>query len=258
MDPRWLLPARSRTCGSNEKTLGGYPRVAGGSRRQADLTLGMAQPRDGVQEEQDVHSLVAEIFGDGAGDFHASHAQQRSLVAGADDNDAFLQAILAQAFLQEFLNFAAALADQRHDRHVGAGVPGDLADQRAFADAGTGKNSHALAEAAGMQCVDGPNAGGDRLVDVDARHGLNRACVDAAARPHGERRLAIDRLSEAVEYPAEQAMRAIEGWRGGEIFDSVSASHAAGVFQGHQQRAVLLKPDHLGDRLFPAEAGDAA
>ena len=122
-----------------------------------------------------------------------------------------LQAVLAEDFLEEFLHFAAAFADQRDHGDIGAGVLGDLAEQRALADAGAGENSHALAQPAGVQGVDGADAGGDGLVDVDARHRLDRAGVDAAASADGQRRLGIDGLAEAVEDAAEHAVGAVEG-----------------------------------------------
>ena len=53
-------------------------------------------------------------------------------------------------------------------------------------------------------------------------------------------------------------MRAVEGWRRGEIFNPIAAGNARGRIQRHQQRAVVLKSDHFRDRLPAAETCDAA
>ena len=62
------------------------------------------------------------------------------------------EAFLAQDLVDEFLHFAAALADQADDDHVGLGVAGHHAEQHALADAAAGEQADALATTDGQQC----------------------------------------------------------------------------------------------------------
>ena len=85
----------------------------------------------------------------------ASHAPCRrisgGLSAGARHHDGAPAAFRPEDALDEFLHFAAALADQAHDDDVGAGVARHHAEQHALADAGAGEQADALAAADGQQ-----------------------------------------------------------------------------------------------------------
>ena len=89
--------------------------------------------------------------------------------AGAATTTERAQAFGAEDVLDEFLDLAAALADQADHDHVGAGVARHHAEQHALADAGAGEQAHALAAADGEQRVDRAHAGVERRRDRLAR-----------------------------------------------------------------------------------------
>ena len=80
----------------------------------------------------------------------ALQPQQRRGVGRRGDDDRAREAFLAEDVLDEFLDLAAALADQADDDHVGAGVARHHAEQHALADAGAGEQADALAAADGQ------------------------------------------------------------------------------------------------------------
>ena len=135
--------------------------------------------------------LVAEILGDGGGGEGRPHAEQSRLVAGGHHDHAFGQPLGPQIALDEFVDFAAAFADQGNHVDVGRRVAGHHAQRHAFADARAGEDSHPLAFAAGQQAVDGANARGHGRVDPRPvqrcrRAGIQRAlarAAKAASRP---------------------------------------------------------------------------
>ena len=112
--------------------------------------------------KQHVLALVAEVFGDGRGGQGRLHSQQRRLVAGGHDHHAPGQALRPQVALEEFVHFAAALADQADHAHVGRRVAGHHPQRDALAHARAGEDAHPLAQAAGQQAVDRPHAGRER------------------------------------------------------------------------------------------------
>ena len=176
-------------------------RLLGG---EPDLSLRVTHARQRIHQQQHVLALIAEIFGDSRRDLGGAHAQQRRLIAGADDDDTLFQPPGSQRGSQKFLDLASALADQCDDRDIGAGVFRDGGNQRAFPDAGAREDAHALSDAAGQQSVDGAHAGGDGLADRLARQRRDAGAVNAARFGGDECALAVDRPAEAVEHPAQQ------------------------------------------------------
>jgi hypothetical protein len=237
-------------------------RVALGRRRlargQADLALGLAQARERVHHQQHLPSAVAEILGDRAGELGRPDAEQRRVVAGRDDHHAPPQPLGAEAIFQEFLHFAAALADQRDHGHVRARVLGDRRHQRALADAGAGKNAHALPEPAGVQSIDGADAGRDRPADDGAVERSDAPAVDPARLGRPRRRPAVHGLAEAVQHAAEQVLAAPDPRRDRDVLDPVPPGDAGHAGERHQQRLVLPEADHLRDGGLPAEAVNVA
>ena len=82
--------------------------------------------------------------------------------AGAATTTSAAQAFLAEDVLDEFLDFAAAFADQADDDHVGRGVARHHPEQHRLADAGAGEQADALAAADGEHRVDRAHAGVER------------------------------------------------------------------------------------------------
>ena len=135
-------------------------RFAGG---EADFALCHGESRYGVDQQQDLAALVAEVFGDGGGGEGSLDARQCRFVAGGDDDHAAREAFGAQIAFDEFVDFTTSLADQTDHDDVGGRVATHHAEQHALADAGAGENAEALAAAAGEQGVDDVDAGAQRL-----------------------------------------------------------------------------------------------
>ena len=92
----------------------------------------------------------------------ATNAARRRTSAGwsevATIDDGAGEALGAEVVLDELADLAAALADQRDDRHLGLGAAGDHRQQAGLADAGAGEDAEALAAAAGDEGVHGAHA----------------------------------------------------------------------------------------------------
>ena len=126
-------------------------RIALGRRRLADgerdLALRLREAGQRVHDQQHVGALVAEILGDRRRQPGAVQAHQRRMVGRRRDDHRARQAVAAEDALDEFLHFAAALADQADDDDVGRGVARHHAQQHALADAAAGEQADALAPA---------------------------------------------------------------------------------------------------------------
>ncbi len=153
-------------------------RIALGRRRfadgEADLALRLREARQRIHDQQHVLALLAEIFGDGGREPRAVQAHQRRIVGRRRHDDRALQALGPENALDEFLHFAAALADQADDDDVGAGVARHHAEQHALADAAAGEQADALAATDGQQRIDGAHADIERLLDGLARQRIDR------------------------------------------------------------------------------------
>ena len=136
-------------------------------------------------------------------------------------------------------------------------MAGDAGHQHALADAGTGKDPHALAEPAGQQAVDGADAGADRLADGFAIQRQNRSAVDSAGFGGRHRAEAVDRPAESIEQSAQQFFGTADARGGGDILDAVAARDTGGGGEGHEERAIVAETDDLGGAAAAAEARDA-
>ena len=166
----------------------------------------------------------------------ASHAPCRRISGGLSAGHATTTARRRPSgpedALDEFLHFAAALADQADDDDVGAGVARHHAEQHALADAGAGEQADALAATDGQQRVDRAHADIERRVDRLARSGLmvwpssltrssawmgpspssgDAGAVDDAAQQARARRARCRRAGAAPRAPRARA-RALRPW----------------------------------------------
>ena len=139
------------------------------------------------------------MLGDRGRVVRALHAHERRRVGRRGDDDRAREAVLAEDVLDEFLDLAAALADQADDDDVGRGVARHHAEQHALADAGAGEQADALAAADGEHRVDRAHAGVEHLRD---RRAVERDSEDGCGA------IRCDRLerAETVEWSA----RAVE------------------------------------------------
>ena len=94
-------------------------------------------------------ALVAEVLGDRSSPCTAPFTRTSAGSSeGATTTTRARQPLGAEVVLDELAHLAAALADQADHDHVGLGVAGHHAEQRALADAGAGEQADALAAAA--------------------------------------------------------------------------------------------------------------
>ena len=120
-------------------------------------------------------AAIAEIFGDRGREPGAVQAHQRRIVGGRRHDDRAPHAVGPESVADEFLDLAAALADQADDDDVGIRVARHHAEQHALADADAGEQADALSAADREQRVDGAHADIQRIAD---RRG---ASADSAA-----------------------------------------------------------------------------
>jgi len=127
IDPCSMRPARSRISGSSEKTLGGIPWSPAAPGGQPDLPLRVTQPRQRIDQQ-------TARFSPGRG---STPAMVQAVLAERTRNSGASSLVLTMTthLPQTFFNRgcaakipapAAAARDQRHHRHVRAGVARDL------------------------------------------------------------------------------------------------------------------------------------
>ena len=151
-------------------------------------------------------AAVAVVLGNRGGVVRALHAHQRRRVGRRGDDDAARQAFGFEDVFDEFLDFAAALADQADDDHVGRGVARHHAEQHRLADAGAGEQADALAAADGEHGVDRAHAGVERLADRVAVHRVDRPAQHRLEARVADRAAAVDRRAVRIDDAAEQAV----------------------------------------------------
>ena len=192
--------ARQLGKGGGRVALGGG-RLAPG---EADFALRHGKAGDAVEQQQDLLALIAEMLGYGGGGPGGLAAHQRRLVAGGDDDHRARHAFLAEIFLQKVLHLAAALADKADDDHIGLGAARQHRHHGRLADAGAGKDPHALAPAERGEDVHHLDLGVEPLAHPAAlESGRGRGANPAGGIALGQAPLAVERLAEGVHHPSD-------------------------------------------------------
>ena len=201
-------------------------RFAGG---QADLALGHGEARDRIHQQQHVAALVAEVFGDGGRGERGLHARERRLVAGGDDDHAARQAFRAEIALEEFVDFAAALADQADHDHVGVGVPAIMPRSTLLPTPEPAKmpSRWPRPQVSIASITWTPVARASRIRGRSTRR--RRLAVERHAAEEHRLRPAVDRAAVGVDHAAQQAAAAAE--RAGRALEphAVAAADAGGA-----------------------------
>ncbi len=173
---------------------------------------------------------------------------KRRLVRGGDDDDGFFAAGVVEIAFQKFADFAAALADERNDVHIGIGAGGHHAQQRGFADAAAGENAEALAAAARHERVNGLDAGLENLFNALALERMRRHQVQFNGMFGLNRPQTVNGPAQAVEHAAFQGVADADSHRRAGGGDFAAGMDAMQFAQRHQQQMVVPKPDDLGER----------
>ena len=136
----------------------------------------------------------------------------------------------------------------RPDHHrIAGGVAGQHREQHRLADAGAGEDAEPLAAAAGGEDVHGPHAEFEPLAHPAARMGRRRRGAQGiGGEALRQRALAVDRLAERVDDPAQPAHRRPHGRALGPDADLRARRDAFQRAERHQQGAGLAEADHLG------------
>src|SRR3954449_9630380 len=169
-----------------------------------------------VIDDDGVHAVVAEILAHGAAGEGGDVLHRRRIRGGGGDDDRIFQRALFFQHLHELGNGRTLLADRDIDaiqldvlvrlRVERLLVEDGVERDRGLAGLTVADDELALAAADRDQGVDRLEAGRHRLVDRFARNDAGRLDVDAHALVGLDRALAVDRIAERVDHPAEQAL----------------------------------------------------
>ena len=214
---------------------------------QADLALGHGETGDRVHQAKDLEVLIAHVFADRHGHIGGLAALQGRFVTGGDHDDGAAQPFLAEGFLDELPNLPAPFADQADHDNVTGGLTRQHGKQHRLADAGAGEDAQTLAAAGGGEDVHGADAEVQPLTDPAARMGRGRGCAQGiGSRPDGQGALAVDRLTEGVDDPAQPGGSGADAGGGGDDADVGAGGHALDRAERHQQGLGIAEADHLG------------
>src|SRR3546814_7935230 len=163
-----------------------------------------------------VRSVVAEELARRAAGIGRSELQRSGLRRGRGDDDRIFHRAIFFELADDLCDGRALLADSDIDaikllRFVGAGVGFLLVDEGVDRDGGLAglaiaDDQFALAAADGNERVERLEAGLDGFVDRGARDDARRLHFDAHALVGLDRALAVDRIAEAIDDAAEQAL----------------------------------------------------
>ena len=181
MLPRAVRPARSSSLGSMPKTEGGNPRVVGGSPAARPISRCASASRVSESITSSTSFPWSRKYSATAVAVKAARTRASAGSSLVATTTTLLARSCAQVALDKLVDFAAALADQRHDVHVGRRVARHHAQRDALADARAGEDSDPLSFAAGQHAVDRPNAGRQRRVDARPLHGRQRRAIQRHA-----------------------------------------------------------------------------
>ena len=178
-------------------------------------------------------------------------AHQRRLIGSRDHDHGAGKTGFAEVVLKEFLHLAAALANEPDHGDVGGDVARQHGQQHRFADAGAGEDAQTLAAAAGQKGIERADAEIERGADAAARVRQRRRVAERIRRrPVEQRALAVDRLAQRIDDPAEPADGRPHRTGDGGDHGLAAAPNAFERRKRHQQGITRGKPDHLaGDRL---------
>ncbi len=151
-------------------------------------------------------AAVAKIFGDRGGVVGALQAGQRRCVGRCGHHHRAAQAFFAEDVLDEFLDFAAAFADQADHDHIGFGEAGHHAEQHRFADAGAGEQTDPLAAADRQHRVDGAHTGIERAAHRVTVHRIDRPADQGRVVGAAQRPFAVDRIAMRIDDAPEQTV----------------------------------------------------
>ncbi len=242
------------------------------AQQQRDFTIRLGVLRQVVVDAQRVAAAVAEVLAHRAGRVRADEEQRRRVRGGGGDHDG----VLHRAGLFERPHH---LGDRRlllSDRVVDADdVLAALVDDRVGRDRGlaglaVADDQLALAAADRHHRVDRLEAGLHRFLDRAAIDDAGRGAFDFARFLGDDRPLAVDRLAERVDHPADQLLTDRHRDDPAGALDRVAFFQLGVLAEQHRADALLFEvqrdPEHpvrklehlAGHRVLDAvDAGDA-
>ena len=121
--------------------------------RQANFAQSTGEAGYRIHQQQNFFALITEIFRDGRGNKSGFHALHRTFIGGRANNNRLGHAFWSKIVLDKFTHFAAAFADECHDRNVDIRTAHKHRKQGRFATTRRSKNAHALAFANGKHAI---------------------------------------------------------------------------------------------------------
>src|SRR5256886_5244872 len=186
------------------------------AQQQRHLAVGDSLLGQIVIDDDRVHAVVAEIFAHGAAGERRDVLHRRRIRRGGGDDDGIFQRALLFEHLDELGNGRSLLADRDIDaiqldvlvrlRVERLLVQNGVERDRGLAGLAVTDDQLALAAADRNQRIDRLQPGRHRLVDRFARNDAGRLDVDAHPLVALDRALAVDRITERIDDPAEQAL----------------------------------------------------
>ena len=158
---------------------------------------------------------------------------------------------------REAANFAAALADQREDDHVGGGAARHHAEERALADAAPAEETETLTAAAREQRVDRAHAGRQRRRHAVALHRVHRRRMQRHAIRRSQRPI-VQRAAERIHDAPEELRTNVDGDRALARNDAVAGTDAGHIAERHGQQHAVAEADDLHGQRRPGIGDDVA
>ncbi len=159
-----------------------------------------------------MQALVAQLFGNRHRDIGRLAAHQRRLVRRRGDDDAARQAFFGprSSSMNSFSSRPRSPTSADDDR-IGIGVAREHGEQRRLADAGAREDAHALAFAAGRECVERAHAEIELAADARARDAPRRCLAHRIGdRALWQRTFAVCRLRECIDHAAKPGFAGID------------------------------------------------
>ncbi len=210
----------------------------------ADFAQGHTVSGDRIHQKVHCQALISEIFGGCRGKTGRVHLFHGAAIAGGHKNHASGQTFFAQITFDEFPDFSTPFSHKTYNVDVGPGVSGQHTQERGFTHPGTREYTNPLPASYGEYRINGPNTGGQGLMDGKALCRTWRIAIRMEDVSRKHRRSIVQRPTETIQYPTQHFVAHMDGH-----------SLAGGMYHGIRKNARCGTQSHQ-NQIMPAEAGN--